>query len=57
MNQQNGPLISGVVAAIAAFLITLLSGNGIGEAVIYAVIAGVVSYLVSMVMRNRRRGA
>ena len=57
MNQQNGPLISGVVAAIAAFLITLLSGSGIGEAVIYAVIAGVVSYLVSMVMRNRRRGA
>ena len=57
MNQQNGPIISGVVAAIAALLITLLSGSGFGEAVIYAVIAGAVSYLVSMFMRNRRRGA
>ena len=57
MNQQKGPIISGVVAAIAALLITLLSGSGFGEAVIYAVIAGAVSYLVSMFMRNRRRGA
>lgn len=57
MNQQNGPIISGVVAAIAVLLITLLSDSGFGEALIYAVIAGVVSYLVSMFMRNRRRGA
>jgi Na+-translocating ferredoxin:NAD+ oxidoreductase RnfD subunit len=57
MNQQNGPIISGVVAAIAVLLITLLSDSGFGEALIYAVLAGVVSYLVSMFMRNRRRGA
>ncbi len=54
MNQQNGPIVSAVAAAIAAFLITLVSGNGFGQAMIYAVLAGVVSYLITMFMRKRR---
>lgn len=54
MNQQNGPIISAVAVAIAAFLIILVSGNGVGEAVIYGVIAAAASYLLSMFMRNRR---
>ncbi len=54
MNQQNGPVVSAVAVLIGVFLITLVSGSGIGQAVIYAVLAGVVSYLMSMFMRNRR---
>ncbi len=54
MNQQNGPIFSAVAVVIGVFLITLVSGNGIGQSVIYAVLAGVVSYLISMFMRNRR---
>ncbi|MBA2247643.1 MAG: hypothetical protein H0W23_05905, partial [Chloroflexia bacterium] len=45
MNQQNGPIFSAVAVVIGVFLITLVSGNGIGQSVIYAVLAGVVSYL------------
>lgn len=54
MNQQNGPIVSAVAVAIAAFLIILVTGNGIGEAVIYAVIAAAASYLISMFMQRRR---
>lgn len=55
MNQQNGPIISAVAAAIAAFVIVLLTGNDFAEALIYAVIVAVVAYLITMFMRNRRR--
>lgn len=55
MNQQNGPIISAVVAAIAALVILLLSGSDFAEALIYAVIVAVVAYLITMFMRNRRR--
>ncbi len=54
MNQQNGPIFSAVAVVIGVFLITLVSGNGIGQSVIYAVLAGGVSYLISIFMRNRR---
>jgi ABC-type Fe3+-siderophore transport system permease subunit len=56
MNQQSGPIISAGAAAIAAFVIILLTGSDFAEALIYAVIAAAVAYLITMFMRNRRRG-
>jgi len=54
MNQQNSPIISAGAAAIAAFVIILLTGSGVGEALIYAVIVAIVAYLITMFMRSRR---
>ena len=54
MTRQNAPIISGVVAAVAAFIVWLLFDNSLTSSIIFAVIAGLISYGVSYFQyRNR----
>lgn len=54
MNRQQLPLISGVVAAVAAFIIWLIMDNPVVSSIIFAVIVGLVAYGVSW-YQNRNR--
>ena len=54
MNRQQAPLISGVVAAIASFIVWLIMDNSLVSSIIFAVIVGLVAYGVSW-FQNRNR--
>jgi intracellular septation protein A len=55
MNQRTtAPVVSGMVAAIAAFIVWILLDNGIAGAVGFAVVAGVIAAAITWVQyRNR----
>jgi hypothetical protein len=54
MTRQTAPIISGLVAAIAAFIVWLLFDNSFGSSLIFGVIAGVLAFGVSYFQyRNR----
>lgn len=54
MTRQNAPIISGVVAAVAAFIVWILFDNSLTSSIIFAVIAGLISYGISYFQyRNR----
>jgi hypothetical protein len=55
MNKQNAPIISGVVAAVAAFIIWLLFDNSLVSSIIFALLAGLLAFGVSF-YQNRNRG-
>ncbi len=54
MPRQQAPLISGIVAAVAAFIIWLVMDNSLASAIIFAVIVGLLAYGVSW-YQNRNR--
>ncbi len=47
MRMQNAPFISAVAALIAAFLLMLLTGLGVLEALVLAALVAVVAYLIT----------
>jgi len=54
MTRQTAPIISGLVAAIAAFIVWLLFDNSFASSLIFGVIAGVLAFGVSYFQyRNR----
>ncbi|MBA3379738.1 MAG: hypothetical protein H0T93_12725 [Chloroflexia bacterium] len=54
MNRQQAPLISGIVAAVAAFIIWVIMDNSVVSSIIFAVIVGLAAYGVSW-YQNRNR--
>ncbi len=54
MNRQQVPLISGIVAAVAAFVIWLIMDNPVVSSLLFAVIVGLAAYGVSW-YQNRNR--
>jgi hypothetical protein len=54
MNKQTAPIISGVVAAVAAFIVWLLFDNTLLSSIIFAVLAGLLAFGVSY-FQNRNR--
>jgi hypothetical protein len=56
MNRQNAPIIAGVTAAVAAFIVWLLFDNSFVSSIVFAVIAGLLAFGVSYYQnRNRAR--
>ena len=54
MTRQTAPIISGLVAAIAAFIVWLLFDNSFASSLMFGVIAGVLAFGVSYFQyRNR----
>jgi heme/copper-type cytochrome/quinol oxidase subunit 2 len=54
MTRQTAPIISGVVAAVAAFIVWILFDNSMTSSIIFAVIAGLLAFGVSYFQyRNR----
>lgn len=54
MTRQQAPLISGIVAAVAAFIVWLIMDNAVFGSLILAVIVGLAAYGVSW-FQNRNR--
>ncbi len=54
MTRQRAPLISGIVAAVAAFLIWLIMDNGVAGSLVFALAVGLASYGASW-FQNRNR--
>ncbi|MEJ7902465.1 MAG: hypothetical protein WKF63_11510 [Thermomicrobiales bacterium] len=54
MTRQQAPLISGIVAAIAALVIWIIMDNSVMSSIVFAVIVGLVAYGVSW-YQNRNR--
>ena len=54
MNRSTAPIVSGVVAAIAVFVVWLLLDNSVVSSLIFAVLAGLVAYGVTF-YQNRTR--
>ncbi len=55
MNRQTVPLITGVVAAVAAFVIWWALDNSVGSALVYGLIAGILAGGVSYWQQRARR--
>jgi hypothetical protein len=53
-SQQRVALTSGILAAVAAFVIWLLLGDAVGTALVYALIVGVVAGAVSWFQQRPR---
>ncbi|HVL26266.1 MAG TPA: hypothetical protein VM450_19400 [Thermomicrobiales bacterium] len=47
MSLQNAPFISAIAALIGAFVVMLLAGTSVIQAVVIAVLVAVVAYLVT----------
>lgn len=54
MTRQQAPLISGIVAAVASFIVWLVMGNSVVGSMVFAIIVGLVAYGVSW-FQNRNR--
>lgn len=54
MNRQTAPIVSAVVAAIATFIVWLVLDNSFVSALIFAVVVGVIAYIITRV-QNRDR--
>ncbi|MDQ3658014.1 MAG: hypothetical protein M3457_23435 [Chloroflexota bacterium] len=54
MTRQQAPVISGIVAAIASFVVWLIMDNSLTSSIIFAVIVGLLAYGVSW-FQNRNR--
>jgi len=54
MSRQTAPIVSGAVAAVAAFIVWLLFDNSLASSILFAVIAGLLAFGVSYFQyRNR----
>jgi F0F1-type ATP synthase membrane subunit a len=54
MNRQQAPIVMALAAAVGAFIVLLLLGNSFGGALVFAILAGLVSFGVSWFQgRNR----
>jgi membrane protein implicated in regulation of membrane protease activity len=54
MTRQTAPIVSGIVAAVAAFIVWLVFDNSVVSSIIFAVLAGLLAFGVSFV-QNRNR--
>jgi membrane protein implicated in regulation of membrane protease activity len=54
MTRQTAPIVSGIVAAVAAFIVWLVFDNSVVSSIVFAVLAGLLAFGVSYV-QNRNR--